>query len=165
MISAARSSSPRPSPQPSGRRHTGPCMGSDASDYDRTCMGSEASDYDRTAGFEPAAVEARRTARTGPCMRSDYDRTRVLEVIPNNSSIVGLTGQRTIDEPDRSGAYGTIGPPGRRWNTRRPDSDMDRHGPRIAGHSSGSCADDAVGIGLGLARQLHLVARPPAHVP
>ena len=36
MISAARSSSPRPSPQPSGRRHTGPCMGSEASDYDRT---------------------------------------------------------------------------------------------------------------------------------
>ena len=41
MISAARSSSPRPSLQPSGRRRTGPCMG------------------------------------------SDYDRTRVLEVIPN----------------------------------------------------------------------------------
>ena len=41
MISAARSSSPRPSQQPSGRR------------------------------------------RTGPCMDSDYDRTRVLEVIPN----------------------------------------------------------------------------------
>ena len=33
MISAARSSSPSPSPQPSGRRSTGPCMGSD---YDRT---------------------------------------------------------------------------------------------------------------------------------
>ena len=29
MISAARSSSPRPSPQPSGRRRTGPYMGSD----------------------------------------------------------------------------------------------------------------------------------------
>ena len=33
MISAARSSSPRPSPQPSGRRRAGPCM---VSDYDRT---------------------------------------------------------------------------------------------------------------------------------
>ena len=41
MTSAARSSSPRPSQQPSGRRRTGPCMG------------------------------------------SDDDRTRVLEVIPN----------------------------------------------------------------------------------
>ena len=43
MISAARSSSPRPSPQPSGPRRTGPCMG------------------------------------------SDYDWTRVLEVIPNTT--------------------------------------------------------------------------------
>ena len=46
MISAARSSSPGPSPQPSGRRRTGPCMG------------------------------------------SDYDRTRVLEVIPNTYPIL-----------------------------------------------------------------------------
>ena len=43
MTSAARSSSPRPSLQPSGRRRTGPCMG------------------------------------------SDYDWTRVLEVIPNTT--------------------------------------------------------------------------------
>ena len=44
MILAARSSSPRPSPQPSGRHRTGPYMG------------------------------------------SDYDRTRVLEVIPNSKA-------------------------------------------------------------------------------
>ena len=69
MISAARSSSPRPSSQPSGRRRTGPCMG------------------------------------------SDYDRTRVLEVIPTGHPGPGLTASRGVGasapgEPSPSTGWG-----------------------------------------------------------
>ena len=41
------------------------------------------------------------------------------------------------------------------------EPDIDRHGQRIAGHSSGSRADDVAG---GLLSQRHLIIQPPAHV-
>ena len=56
--SAARSGSPRPSQQPSGRRRTGPCMG------------------------------------------SDYDRIRILEVIPNTLNLPRCHGRNFQCQPE-----------------------------------------------------------------